>query len=140
MGHRFPMGKYELLRERLDEWPEIVRILSQPATDGELALAHTPTYIQSVVQGTLSRAQQREIGFEWTPGMVDRARGSCGATIMAARTALSEGVAGNLAGGTHHAYPDKGSGFCVFNDVAVSARLMQAEWARNHPRQTLRVR
>lgn len=133
------MGKYELLRERLDAWPEVERILSQPASDGELALVHTPGYVQSVVQGTLSAAAQREIGFEWTPGMVQRARGSTGATIQAARTALQEGVSGNLAGGTHHAYADKGSGFCVFNDVAVAARLMQAEWARTHPRQTLRV-
>jgi acetoin utilization deacetylase AcuC-like enzyme len=138
-GHRFPMGKYELLRERLDAWPEIERILSQPATDGELALVHTPDYVQMVVQGTLSAAAQREIGFEWSTGMVQRARGSTGATVQAARTALKEGVSGNLAGGTHHAYPGKGSGFCVFNDVAVAARLMQTEWARAHPRQTLRV-
>ncbi len=133
------MGKYEILRERLDAMPDIQRILSEPATDGQLALVHTPDYIQSVVQGTLTPAAQREIGFEWTPGMVQRARGSTGATILAARTALSEGVSGNLAGGTHHAYPDKGSGFCVFNDTAVTARLMQAEWARIRPRQTLRV-
>ena len=138
-GHRFPMGKYELLRERLDAWPQIERILSQPASDGELALVHTPDYIQSVVQGTLSAAAQREIGFQWTPGMVERARGSIGATIQAARTALTEGVSGNLAGGTHHAYPDKGSGFCVFNDAAVAARLMQAEWARSKARGPLRV-
>ncbi len=133
------MGKYEILRERLDAMPDIRRILSEPATDGQLALVHTPEYIQSVVQGTLSPSAQREIGFEWSPGMVQRARGSSGATIQAARTALVEGVAGNLAGGTHHAYPDKGSGFCVFNDTAVTARLMQAEWARSKPRQILRV-
>ncbi len=133
------MGKYEILRERLDAMPEIQRFLSEPATDGQLALVHSPEYIQSVVQGTLSPSAQREIGFEWSPGMVQRARGSSGATIQAARTALSEGVSGNLAGGTHHAYPDKGSGFCVFNDTAVTARLMQAEWSRSKPRQTLRV-
>ncbi|MDI9330846.1 MAG: histone deacetylase [Alphaproteobacteria bacterium] len=133
------MGKYEILRERLDEMPEIQWILSEPATDGQLALVHTPEYVRSVVSGVLSPSAQREIGFEWTPGMVIRARGSSGATIQAARTALSEGVSGNLAGGTHHAYPDKGSGFCVFNDVAVAARLMQAEWSRSRPRQTLKV-
>ena len=138
-GHRFPMGKYELLRERLDALPQIERILSEPATEGELALAHHPEYIQSVVQGRLTPAAQREIGFEWSPGMVQRAKGSVGATIQAARVALTEGVSGNLAGGTHHAYPDKGSGFCVFNDTAVTARLMQAEWARSHPRQTCKV-
>ena len=129
-GHRFPMGKYEILRVRLDQMPEIERILAEPASDGQLALVHTPDYIQAVVRGELSSAAQREIGFQWSEGMVQRARGSSGATIQAARTALLEGVSGNLAGGTHHAYPDKGSGFCVFNDVAVAARLMQAEWLR----------
>jgi acetoin utilization deacetylase AcuC-like enzyme len=66
--------------------------------------------------------------------MVERARRSVGATIMAARTAFKEGVAANLAGGTHHAYAEKGGGFCVFNDVAVAARLMQAEWSRQQRR------
>ena len=138
-GHRFPMGKYEILRARLDQMPEIERILAEPASDGQLALVHTPDYIHAVVRGELSSAAQREIGFQWSKGMVQRARGSSGATIQAARTALLEGVSGNLAGGTHHAYPDKGSGFCVFNDVAVAARLMQAEWSRRHRGQVLRV-
>ena len=130
-GHRFPMGKYELLRARLAaEMPQLRAALAQPATDGELALVHTPAYIDAVEQGTLSEAALREIGFPWSPGMVERARRSSGATIMASRTAALEGVSANLAGGTHHAYRDKGSGFCVFNDVAVATRLMQAEWAR----------
>jgi len=125
------MGKYELLRARLAaEMPQLRAALAQPATDGELALVHTPTYIDAVEQGTLSEAALREIGFPWSPGMVERARRSSGATIMASRTAALEGVSANLAGGTHHAYRDKGSGFCVFNDVAVATRLMQAEWAR----------
>jgi acetoin utilization deacetylase AcuC-like enzyme len=87
-----------------------------------------------VAEGTLSTAQQREIGFPWSPRMVERSRRSVGATIAAARAALfhDEGVAANLAGGTHHAYAHKGSGYCVFNDVAVAARLMQAEWHRLH--------
>jgi acetoin utilization deacetylase AcuC-like enzyme len=88
----------------------------------------------------LFRSQQREIGFPWSERMVERARRSVGATIAAARAALigGEGVAANLAGGTHHAYAHKGSGYCVFNDVAVAARLMQAEWHRLH-RGLLRV-
>jgi acetoin utilization deacetylase AcuC-like enzyme len=132
-GHRFPMGKYELLRHRLSrELPQIQTSLATPVTDGELALVHSPSYIDAVVQGSLSPAAQREIGFPWSPGMVERARGSSGATIMAARTAQSEGLSANLAGGTHHAYRDKGSGFCVFNDVSVAVRLMQAEWSRSH--------
>jgi acetoin utilization deacetylase AcuC-like enzyme len=102
------------------------------ASDGELALAHEPGWIGAVAAGGLSAAQQREIGFPWSERMVERARRSVGATIAAARAALfdGEGVAANLAGGTHHAYAHKGSGYCVFNDVAVAARLMQAEWHR----------
>ena len=138
-GHRFPMGKYERLRTRLgEELPQLRLSLAEPVSDGELALVHTPAYIEAVVSGSLSPAQQREIGFPWSPGMVERARRSSGATVMAARSALREGLAANLAGGTHHAYPDKGSGFCVFNDAAVCARLMQAEWSRSH-RQPLTV-
>ncbi len=125
------MGKYELLRQRLAaELPQLQLALAEPACDGELALVHTPGYIDAVVNGSLSPAAQREIGFPWSEGMVERARRSVGATISAARTAMQQGVAANLAGGTHHAYADKGSGFCVFNDVAVAARLLQAEVAR----------
>ena len=132
-GHRFPMGKYERLRQRLgQELPELRLSLADPVSDGELALVHSPAYIEAVATGNLGAAQQREIGFPWSPGMVERARRSSGATVMAARSAMREGLAANLAGGTHHAYPDKGSGFCVFNDAAVCARLMQAEWLRSH--------
>jgi acetoin utilization deacetylase AcuC-like enzyme len=140
-GHRFPMAKYALLRERLAlELPEIELLVAEPASNGELALVHTPAYIQSVVEGTLSDTAQREIGFPWTPSMVERSRRSAGATVMAARLSLfgGEGIAANLAGGTHHAYAHRGSGFCVFNDAAVAARLMQTEWARSHL-QPLRV-
>ena len=134
-GHRFPMGKYELLRQRLAaELPQLQLALAEPASDGELALVHTPDYIDAVVNGSLSQAAQREIGFPWSEGMVERARRSVGATISAARTAMQQGLAANLAGGTHHAYADKGSGFCVFNDVAVAARLLQAEVAREERR------
>ena len=134
-GHRFPMGKYELLRQRLvAEMPQLTLQSAGAATEGELALVHTPLYIELVFQGSLPAAAQREIGFPWSEGMVERARRSVGATIMAARTAFKEGLAANLAGGTHHAYADKGGGFCVFNDVAVAARLMQAEWSRQQRR------
>ena len=137
-GHRFPMSKYRLLRERLAELPGLQLEPALPATDGELALAHTPSYVSAVAEGTLSAALQREIGFPWSEAMVERARRSVGATISAARAALASGVAANLAGGTHHATADKGGGYCVFNDAAVAARLMQAEWHRAH-RQLLRV-
>ena len=138
-GHRFPMGKYEMLRQRLaQELPQLQLTLAEPASDGELALVHTPAYVQSVVKGELSAPAQREIGFPWSEGMVERARRSVGATVAAARDALLQGVAGNLAGGTHHAYAHKGCGFCVFNDIAVTARLLQAEAWRHH-RQQLKV-
>lgn len=138
-GHRFPMQKYQLLRDRvLHELPDIRLEQAPPASEGELALAHTPGYITAVLQGHLSASQLREIGFPWSERMVERACRSVGATIHAARVALREGIAANLAGGTHHASADKGGGYCVFNDVAVAARLMQAEWHRLH-RRLLRV-
>jgi|OpeIllAssembly_1097287.scaffolds.fasta_scaffold03442_5 acetoin utilization deacetylase AcuC-like enzyme len=140
-GHSFPMSKYRLLREAAEATLAGVRVAEAlPASDGELALAHDPAWIDAVAAGALSAAQQREIGFPWSERMVERSRRSVGATIMASRAALlaGEGVAANLAGGTHHAYAHKGSGYCVFNDVAVAARLMQAEWHRRQ-RRLLRV-
>ncbi|OGB18101.1 MAG: deacetylase [Burkholderiales bacterium RIFCSPLOWO2_12_67_14] len=133
-GHRFPMAKYGRLRERLAaEWPQVRLGQALPASDGELALVHTPGYIGAIRQGTLEASAQCEIGFPWSPAMCERARRSVGATIQACRDAMAgEGLAANLAGGTHHAYAHKGSGFCVFNDAAVATRLMQAEHARHH--------
>lgn len=138
-GHRFPMAKYRLLRDRIAAELPAVRLLEAPAAgDGELALAHEPAYVRAVAEGSLDAAQQREIGFPWSPAMAERSRRSVGATIAAARAALAEGVAANLAGGTHHASAGRGSGYCVFNDIAVAARLMQAEWHRER-RALLRV-
>ena len=138
-GHRFPMGKYQLLRDRLaDELPVVRLGQALPATDGELALVHSPAYIQAITDGSVDPAVMREIGFPWSPAMADRARRSVGATIAACRAAFSEGVAANIAGGTHHSYRDKGGGFCVFNDAAVATRLVQAERART-TRAALRV-
>ncbi len=127
-GHRFPMRKYARLRARvLDE--AIVApgdVIEAPAASwDELRLAHAAPYVQAVATGTLPPDLQRRIGFPWSPGMVERSRRSSGATIAAARVALREGVAANLAGGTHHAFVDRGEGYCVFNDVAVAARVLQ---------------
>lgn len=130
-GHRFPMGRYAMLRERMAHDLPAVQMLEAPrASDGELALAHTPQWIAAISDGSVSAEAMREIGFPWSQAMVERSRRSTGATIAACRSALAEGVAANMAGGTHHASAGKGGGFCVFNDAAVAARLMQAEQGR----------
>jgi acetoin utilization deacetylase AcuC-like enzyme len=130
-GHPFPVGKYASLRRRLEADPGGITLRAAgAASEGELALAHAPGYIADVLDGTLDAARQREIGLPWTPALAERARRSVGATIAAARAALEDGIAASLGGGTHHASADRGSGYCVFNDVAVAARLMQAEWHR----------
>lgn len=127
-GHRFPMQKYRMLREAVARCLPTVEFAEAPhTTDGVLALAHHPHYIRDVVTGTLTTQAQKSIGFPWSPEMVERSRRSTGATIAACRAALLDGVAVNLAGGTHHAQSDRGEGFCVFNDAAIAARLMQAE-------------
>ena len=130
-GHRFPMAKYSMLRERVATELLGVHMLEAPAaTVGELALAHDPDYVKSVQSGTLSPQALREIGFPWSQAMAERSLRSAGASIAAARVAAVEGIAGNLAGGTHHASAGQGGGFCVFNDIAVAARVRQMEHFR----------
>lgn len=127
-GHRFPMRKYRMLRDAVQTMLPDVQLEEAPrASDGVLALAHHPQYIQRVDSGALTAQEQRAIGFPWSPEMVERSRRSAGATIAACRAAFEDGVGINLAGGTHHAHADRGEGFCVFNDAAIAARLMQAE-------------
>jgi acetoin utilization deacetylase AcuC-like enzyme len=127
-GHRFPMAKYARLRERVAaELPAATLRVPAAASDEELLRVHDAAYLRHVSDGTLPAADMRRIGFPWSPRMVERSRRSVGATIAAARAALAEGVAVNLAGGTHHAHAALGQGFCVFNDVAVSIRAMQTE-------------
>lgn len=122
------MQKYRLVREAAQAIePPLVLLEAPRASDGELALAHHPDYIRAVTEGWLTAEQQKRIGFPWSTQMGERSRRSAGATIAACRAALDEGMAANLAGGTHHAYADHGEGFCVFNDAAIAARLMQAE-------------
>jgi acetoin utilization deacetylase AcuC-like enzyme len=124
-GHRFPMQKYRLLREAIAIHPQIQLIEAPVASDTHLLYAHTPSYIQKVLAGQLSPQEQSAIGFPWSGRMVERSKRSVGATIAACQSALIDGVAVNLAGGTHHAYRDQGGGFCVFNDAAVAARVLQ---------------
>jgi len=127
-AHRFPMRKYAMLRARVaTELPAVRLSEAEPASDGVLALAHHPDYVRALASGTLGADAMRAIGFPWSIEMVERARRSTGATIAACRAAIDEGVAVNLAGGTHHASAGRGEGFCCFNDAAVAARLMQAE-------------
>ena len=131
-GHRFPMQKYRILRDKVMA-SNCSGTLSVPlaATAGQLALAHCPAYVARIEQGNVSADEQREIGFPWSTQMVERSLRSVGATVSASRSALQHGAAVNLAGGTHHAKHAKGGGFCVFNDLAVAARVMQAEWGRS---------
>ena len=130
LGHRFPMPKYSQLRERVVAEgiikPEDL-LVPEAATDEQILRAHDADYLEKVKTGTLTAKEIRRIGFPWTPQMIERSRRSSGATIAACRTALVEGFAVNLAGGTHHAFRDHGEGYCVFNDSAIAARAIQAE-------------
>jgi acetoin utilization deacetylase AcuC-like enzyme len=134
-GHRFPIEKYSLVRaevaRRSSEWG-ISLAVADAATDEELVRAHDPGYVRRVVEGRLTPAEMRRIGFPWSPEMVERSRRSAGATIAACRAALVDGVSVSLAGGTHHAFRDRGEGYCVFNDTAIAARAMQAEARARH--------
>jgi acetoin utilization deacetylase AcuC-like enzyme len=107
---------------------EVEELAPSPlATREELALAHTARYLDACFDGTLTVQDQRRLGFPWSEALLTRSRASVGGTLAAARAALSEGLAGNLAGGTHHAFADHGEGYCVFNDLAVTVRALQAE-------------
>ena len=130
-GHRFPMRKYALLRKWVAPDPRVELVVPTAASNRQLLRVHTPGYLDAVVGGELEREAQRRIGCPWSPQLVERSRRSVGGTLAAAHTAIREGVAVNLAGGTHHAFPNRGEGFCVFNDAAVAARAMQA--ARSGP-------
>lgn len=130
-GHRFPMEKYSRLRDLVSKLPGLELTEAPPASDTQILYAHDPSYLIKIIEGKLSPQEQREIGFPWSGQMVERSRRSAGATVAAAKTALREGVAANLAGGTHHAYRDNGSGFCVFNDSAIAARTLQKEISQN---------
>ncbi len=129
-GHRFPMAKYALLRQRVADAALVAKtaLLAPPAArDEELLRAHDAAYLARVARGALAPEELRRIGFPWSLQMVERSRRSAGATLAACRAALAEGCGVNLAGGTHHAFRDRGEGYCVFNDAAVAARAMQAE-------------
>jgi len=123
------MAKYPMLRERVAA-DDICRPgeLRTPraVTDEEILRAHTPGYLERVVSGALTDKEIRRIGFPWSKRMVERSRRASGGTLGACLAALEEGLAANLAGGTHHAFSDRGEGYCVFNDSAIAARAVQA--------------
>jgi acetoin utilization deacetylase AcuC-like enzyme len=121
------MEKYRKLRDLVSQLAGVHLENAPSVSDTQILYAHDAGYLIKVLQGSLSPQEQQEIGFPWSAQMVERSRRSAGATLAAAKIALKEGVAANLAGGTHHAYRNKGSGFCVFNDSAIAARALQKE-------------
>ncbi|MEB3885286.1 histone deacetylase [Lyngbya sp. CCY1209] len=127
-GHRFPMQKFGLLCEMLLRERVIVRSqLHQPELppDEWIELVHHPDYVQAYCGGTLDPKAQRRIGLPWTPALANRTRIAVGGAILTAKLALSKGLACNTAGGTHHAFPGYGSGFCIFNDIAIAAKVVR---------------
>jgi acetoin utilization deacetylase AcuC-like enzyme len=128
--HRFPIDKYRLLREMIISEqiiPEDDLRVPDPATKEQICLAHDPKYADKIFKGLLSDREMRRIGFPWSPELVVRSQRSVGGTIQACRSALDTGVSANLAGGTHHAHRDFGSGFCLLNDCAVAIKVIQRE-------------
>jgi acetoin utilization deacetylase AcuC-like enzyme len=129
-AHPFPMSKYSLLKDQLlaEGLLEAGDILEPKALDPSvLALVHTPGYLAKLESSGLSAAEQRRLGLPWSEALWQRSRLASAGTLLAARSALENGIAGNLAGGTHHAFADHGEGFCVLNDVAIAIRELQAE-------------
>jgi acetoin utilization deacetylase AcuC-like enzyme len=126
--HRFPIAKYARLREQV----LIAGIVSpdslwepDPADRAALLRVHQADYIDRFIEGRLTASELRRLGFPWSPALVERSLRAVGGTCEAAAAALDDGIAMNLAGGTHHAFADHGEGFCVFNDVAIAIRLLQ---------------
>lgn len=128
-GHRFPMVKFQRLYEQL-----LAEGIAQPSQfhapelvdTADVALVHTPAYIEAYQCGTLDAKAQRRIGLPWSPALVQRTWRALSGSVLTAQLALERGMACNTAGGTHHAFPDYGSGFCIFNDWAVAARVLLA--------------
>ena len=129
-GHRFPIAKYELLRQRVVERRLVApgQVREPPRAAGDvLRRVHTDDYVSRLTDGLLAPDELRRLGFPWSPALVERSYRAVGGTCESAEAALADGIAMNLAGGTHHAFADRGEGFCVFNDVAVAVRLLQQE-------------
>ncbi len=121
-GHKFPIEKYRLLRERIASEALFALEPAPLAAPEVIELAHDPAYVRGFIAGALDERVMRRIGFPWSEGLVRRTLGSVGGTLAAVNDALNSGFGGNLAGGTHHAFRGEGAGFCVFNDIAVAVR------------------
>ena len=129
-NHTFPIGKYALLRKRIENsnrFSPQQLCVPHAATDIEICRSHDPEYLQRLQQGQLTAKETRRIGLPWSQELVERARRSAGATVDACFAALDDGVAVHLGGGTHHAFKDRGQGYCVFNDSAIAVRALQAD-------------
>jgi acetoin utilization deacetylase AcuC-like enzyme len=129
-GHVFPIRKFELVRDKLlaEHTLDPGEILEpEPAAVEDLLLVHTEDYISRLQSGELTAKEVRKLGLPWSRSLVRRSLHAISGTIFAARHCLTSGIASNLAGGTHHAYPDRGEGFCVLNDVAVAIRVLQRD-------------
>ncbi len=126
--HRFPMTKYSRLRQRIlveEVASEADMHVPNGVTDAQILRCHNAEYLHKVKHGLLTQREVRRIGFPWSPELLERSRHSSGGTVGACLSALEDGTGVNLAGGTHHACPDHGEGFCVFNDAAIAARVLQ---------------
>jgi acetoin utilization deacetylase AcuC-like enzyme len=126
VGHRFPLGKYRLVREAVEQVNGVEVVNAEPATWSQLRRTHHDDWVERVRDGRLTRREELALGLPWSPQLVERSRRATGATIAAAHTALDDGVAMNLGGGTHHAFAHAGRGFCVFNDVVTAIRELRA--------------
>ena len=128
-GHKFPIRKYALLRAMIEQAGYFRLEPAPPASPETIALAHYPAYVEKFVNGTLDPQAMRRIGFPWSEGLVRRTLASAGGTLAATEDALTTGFGGTLAGGTHHAFRTEGSGFCVFNDVAIAIHKFRPQRA-----------
>jgi acetoin utilization deacetylase AcuC-like enzyme len=126
--HKFPLGKYDVLQAQLEASFPGQLLLGAMASLSDLALVHDSAYIRDVVDGTLSTSAVRRLGFPWSPSLVLRSRRSVGGTLTALSWAMHHGGAGHMAGGTHHAFRDRGEGFCVFNDLAVAIAVARRDF------------
>ena len=128
-GHKFPLGKYDRIHSALASAHGDKLMLGAPASLEDLLLVHDAAYVRAVRDGTLEPAAVRRLGFPWSDSLVTRAMRSVGGTLAALSWATTHGAAGHIAGGTHHAFRDRGEGFCVFNDIAVAVAVARRDHA-----------